>query len=511
MIVVYHDNRRVIEAVHKPSNSSLKVANRTIIKELLVLAHNYSNEILVWCHQSQRDNINIEGISKEFRFTNKMMSYAEKTYFSDIIGYVEDSPFVNINYVVCYPTWLMSPEVGAIHAENLIKFESAINLKGNFGYEINSIAKMGMPNGLFCYSNPHIVKDVSKISSCTSSVDELFRFIRQHYRFRWTFLLFFNLLIYDKCFPIIPFLKSLLFKKREVQISISSQFKNAIDKSINRSTIDVIIPTIGRKQYLYDVLKDLANQTLLPKNVIIIEQNPDIGSKSELDYLQNQSWPFLIKHTFTNKTGACNARNLALQQIESDWIFMADDDIRFEKDILENALKEMFKYGVNAATLSCLRKGDKENRICTSQWQTFGTASSIVSRQIAKQLYFDVAYEHGFGEDGDYGMQIRNLGEDIAYLPNCTLIHLKAPIGGFRTKVIQPWQDEQIQPKPSPTIMLFNLKNQTKKQILGYKTLLFIKFFNRQKNKNIFSYFIDMRKRWKRSMYWANKLKNSAS
>ena len=134
----------------------------------------------------------------------------------------------------------------------------------------------------------------------------------------------------------------MLKKRNHLILDFNSISVHSSITVVDKFTIDVIIPTIGRKKYLYDVLKDLANQTVVPKNVIIVEQNPDEGSKSELDYLQNQSWPFLIKHTFINKTGACNARNMALQQIESDWIFMADDDIRFEKDILETTLKEMF-------------------------------------------------------------------------------------------------------------------------------------------------------------------------
>jgi hypothetical protein len=39
---------------------------------------------------------------------------------------------------------------------------------------------------------------------------------------------------------------------------------------INQQTLDVIIPSIGRKDYLYDVLQDLAKQTHLPVNVIIV-------------------------------------------------------------------------------------------------------------------------------------------------------------------------------------------------------------------------------------------------
>ncbi len=56
---------------------------------------------------------------------------------------------------------------------------------------------------------------------------------------------------------------------------------------------------------------------------------------------------------------------------------------------------------------------------------------------LLEQIKFDIAFEHGFGEDGDFGMQIRNLGEDIGYISECNILHLKAPVGGFRTKLFK--------------------------------------------------------------------------
>ena len=46
--------------------------------------------------------------------------------------------------------------------------------------------------------------------------------------------------------------------------------------------------------FLYNVLKDLSKQTLLPKTVIIVEQNPNESAFSELDYLTTETWPFKI-------------------------------------------------------------------------------------------------------------------------------------------------------------------------------------------------------------------------
>jgi len=203
---------------------------------------------------------------------------------------------------------------------------------------------------------------------------------------------------------------------------------------------------------------------------------------------------------------------MALKQVESDWVFLADDDIRFGERTLEIALKEMFNYGLNATTLSCLDKGKKELEQLTLQWNTFGSGCSIISNRIAKLIVFDMAFEHGFGEDGDFGMQIRNLGEDIGYISKCKLLHLKAPVGGFRINFVHPWKDDyEIQPKPSPTIMLYNLKHQSCFQINGYKTILFLKYFKLQGNKNIVSYFFQMKKRWQKSVYWAKQLKNQSN
>jgi hypothetical protein len=61
---------------------------------------------------------------------------------------------------------------------------------------------------------------------------------------------------------------------------------------VGNKSIDVIIPTIGRK---HAVLQDL-QQTHLPVNVIIVEQNPQEDSVSDLDFFNNQTWPLIIRH-----------------------------------------------------------------------------------------------------------------------------------------------------------------------------------------------------------------------
>jgi GT2 family glycosyltransferase len=257
---------------------------------------------------------------------------------------------------------------------------------------------------------------------------------------------------------------------------------------------------------LYDVLMDLAAQTVLPKRVIIIEQNPDLEATSELDYLDALDWPFVIIHQFIHQTGACNARNLAIEEVESEWVFMADDDIRIPENALEDVLSFFEFYKANVVTLSCLQPGDLPSQKHVNQWSSFGSGCSVVASEVVKTTCFNTSFEHGFGEDVAYGMQLRNKGYDVLYQPNIELRHLKAPIGGFRNPIEKLWGFEDISPKPSPTIMLYRLKHTTKEQLRGYKLVLFIKFYRNQELKNPFSYIQKMKKAWDSSVDWANKL-----
>ena len=127
-----------------------------------------------------------------------------------------------------------------------------------------------------------------------------------------------------------------------------------------------------------------------------------------------------------------------------------------------------------------------------------------MNKSFCKNIGFDEIFEYGFGEDQDYGMQLRNIGCDIIYHPNLEILHLKAPRGGFRDVVTTPWEKDK--PKPSPTLMIFAKKYYSLPQLRGYKTELFLRYYSKQEIKNPVNYFKMMKGRWKISEEWAEKL-----
>ena len=512
MIIFYHNQYKITDIVSTKANDFSKEIHRNIVAVLLEFAAKFQDEILVWCHEREKRNLNIAIIENLFHHQKFIFSYSSSAtiYFDNRLGYIEDSPFIKINKEVRYPSWQMSSQVGALHASVFNACKKDLRDESNFDYFLHSFAKRALPHGIFCYSEPALLTKYETSVTNQSNIFELFKFTKQHYKTRWIFLLFFNLFIYEQQFPLFPFLLSLFYRKR----NFNPQLLNTISlqsskKIIEQGTIDVLIPTIGRKDYLFSVLNNLASQTYLPKNVIVVEQNPDENSTSELDFITNQAWPFVIKHHFTNQAGACNARNIGLSLLESDFTFFADDDIVFENDLLENVMSSFRSTGNEVLLVACHLKHQIVKEQLPKQFPIFGGGHAFVKSKYLKGLQFDMAYEFGFGEDGDFGMQLLNKGYDILFISTFTIIHLKAPMGGFRTKPILRWSADEISPKPSPTVMLYRLKHDTQEQLALYKNTLFFKNLNRNFFLNPVNHIKMFKKKWDRSIFWANELRKN--
>lgn len=511
MVILYHDKYKITQIVSNGIGSFPNEINKDVTAVLLDFAGKFNDEILVWCHKSEQENLNAAEIGKLHHHKKMLFSYNStgNSYLGRLVGYIEDTPFVRLNDKVKYATWQMSSRVGSVHASVINACRKDLKTESNFDYFLNSLARRAMNQGLFCYSEPKLLLQHNhSFDSPKASLFEFFRFTKQHYRVRWILVLFFNLFLYEKRFPILPFIFSFFYKRRSLDSAMLNKIELQSNKEISKQgTIDVLIPTIGRKQYLHNVLKNLSGQTLLPNNVIIIEQNPDQQSESELDFLKDEKWPFAIKHRFTHQTGACNARNIGLPLIESEFVFMADDDIVFENNLLKTALETFQTTGNEAFLVACLLNSQTIIPQPPKQFAVFGAGHAFVKSSCLKDLKFNMGYEFGFGEDNDFGMQLRNRGVDILYISTSVIRHLKAPIGGFRTKPVLRWQQENIQPKPSPTVMLFRLLYDTQEQLLNYKTNLFFKNLNKSFLSNPLGYLKTFKRQWNRSIYWANELK----
>jgi glycosyltransferase involved in cell wall biosynthesis len=505
MILLIHHKKDKITRVLK-DNCEIQIISKKCAEAFWELAEKFPEEIIAWCEEKYSANLNIAQWSQIFHHDLIMASYAvENAFLPDSIGYIDQLPFVKVNREVLYATWQMSSDVGGIKGETLLKFKSLFEGNNDFDFLLNSIAKIGQQNGLFCYSAPVLVSKLSdKKPKTTADLNQLFSFAYQFYNTIWLSVLLWCFWKYENKFPLKAYLLAFIEKKHILKdVDLSGIKIQSNVRTDTATSIDVIIPTMGRPKYLLQVIEDLSLQSLLPEKVIVVEQNPDVNSVSEIPELHSKTWPFEIIHHFIHQTGACNARNIALKEVRSDWIFFADDDIRFKPDLLEKMVEEINFLGVASINMNSKQIGEKTVFKKIKQWGSFGTATGIVKSNFAKKCVFSSIYEHGYGEDVDFGMQLRNVGCDIIYHPDTEILHLKAPMGGFREKTVLAWEQEDPLPKPSPTLMAFALRYYTPQQIKGFKTSLFLKYYNKQSVKNPLVYVKSMKLRWKKSEKWA--------
>ena len=510
MIILVHDNNKVIQLLNtdlKPIDVSF---NKHIATALMDVSKQFPETLIIWCHEAFVKSINTATLQSIFHHKRILASYNPSVvnYLPNQIGYVDREFFLKIKTSVSYPTWLTSSNIGGVNSSVINSLVNQLNPKVSFDYFLNSLAKRAMVDGLFCYSEPKLLQENTSVIVETqqASISDLFLFVKQHYKWVWVFFLSISYFVYEKKIVLFPLLKSLFFKQLSTGLNLEVLSVQSTKTISDIKTIDVIIPTIGRKQYLYDVLKDLAAQTLLPNNVIIVEQNPLKESVSELYYLKTEDWPFTIKHTFTHQPGVVNARNIALSEVQSEWVFFADDDIRFDKYLLEHSFKTINQFGISILNYLCLLPNQKQLFFRLQQTSIFGSGCSLVKSEALKATVFNSAFEFGFGEDSDFGMQLRNKGYDIIFVPHIKITHLKAPIGGYRTTVKQRWADDAIQPKPSPTIQLLYQTYFTDHQLLGYKLLLGLRNYKHSAIKNPMTYIKHFNKQWQRSQFWSHQL-----
>lgn len=509
MIIICHHKNKVT-AVKQNQLDIIDFVGQAVVAVMVQLARKNQEEIIVWCAQERAEVLNENEISLLLHHQKMIISYgtAQESYLGRKMGYVEESPFLNVKKNVLYPTWLMSSTVGAIHANVLLLLAHKIPADDHLDYFLNSIAKIGMLNGLLCYSEPRLLKnETNNNNEVVANNFVLFRFVRQHYKKRWLLLFFLNLIVFEKQLAFFPLLIALLYRSRKkVQLCFDDVLVQSLKKVVTDKNIDVIIPTIGRKNYLHDVLKDLAQQTRLPKKVIIVEQNPQLGSISELDFLQASIWPFEIKHIFTHQAGACNARNVALNEVRSEWVFLNDDDNRFRPNLIEAVFDKLEQYGTEACTTAYLQPSETQKFGMIHQSGIFGSGNSFVKASALQHIRFDAALEFGYGEDTDFGMQLRQSGVDIIYFPSLHITHLKAPMGGFRIKIKQKWHDDVILPKPSPTVMYVFRKHYTREQLLCYKLVSFFKLLKKEPWYSWGSFIQQYERKWQSSLSWSKKI-----
>jgi GT2 family glycosyltransferase len=98
--------------------------------------------------------------------------------------------------------------------------------------------------------------------------------------------------------------------------------------------ISVVTPTFRRDREAAELLDNLARQTLLPREVILVDGAPPEDKDTEHAVLPKVAGlPFPLRYV-RHGGGTAIQRNIGIQQATGEFIALIDDDIRLEPDFL---------------------------------------------------------------------------------------------------------------------------------------------------------------------------------
>ncbi|MGH7717543.1 MAG: glycosyltransferase family 2 protein, partial [Gemmatimonadaceae bacterium] len=233
--------------------------------------------------------------------------------------------------------------------------------------------------------------------------------------------------------------------------------------------VSVVIPTLGRYGYLTDALTSLRRQTIQPREVIVVDQNPPEQRRPACyDGFEDLG----LRVIWQDERGQSLARNTALAAVSSPFVFLFDDDSIAHDDLIEAHVSAVFDGRFQASTGVSLPPPPTTYQLpprfrYPRLAQTFDTGNSMLATALAREIDgFDRNYDFGPGTDTDFGTRLYLTGVRILHNPKAVRIHFKAPAGGLRAHGAFKFNTDSglLRPFPPVTQSYYGLRYLTRRQ-----------------------------------------------
>jgi hypothetical protein len=403
-----------------------------------------------------------------------------------------------------YTTWLISPAAGIARAAAIRAVSP--DPAGSFAGFLFELGVRGIHHGLSPVSEPALLTGAvpeEVWDRAPLADDDLALLIRRGYGRKWLgFWLVARLAAERKLSPatVGAALRGWMAKEpRKVDERALARLHPALPDEDPVEDVDALIPTLGRPEALRDVLRDLGNQTVPPRRVIVVGQGdaPPPEGEPELE---------LIFRSLPTR-GACSARNAGLQEVRSGWVLLLDDDVRLQPGLISYLLRMARAWGVDAVNAAVHLPGERVGPQGPRPWPMFASGASLVSsRALIEVGGFDERLDGGYGEDYEIGVRLRKAGAGVLYAPGEPVLHLKLPAGGFRAGTPLPWSEDPIPPRPSPTVLYAKNKHHSQSMQDGYRLYYALKRLSAKPLHAWPAELRTLRRQWERAEWWAGRI-----
>jgi GT2 family glycosyltransferase len=197
-------------------------------------------------------------------------------------------------------------------------------------------------------------------------------------------------------------------------------------------TVSVLIPTLERYPYLFNLLECLRLQTVPPLEIIVVDQT----SGEDRDVAWPERFADLpLRVIWRDQAGQCTSRNAGLQCARGDTVLFLDDDDEAPPDLIARHLAFLHRFEVDASCGVAEETGGAlpVDFTLIRDSDVFPTNNSLLrTAALERSGLFDLAFERGERADHDLGTRLYLSGARLGLNPTAAVVHRHAPRGGLR-------------------------------------------------------------------------------
>lgn len=224
--------------------------------------------------------------------------------------------------------------------------------------------------------------------------------------------------------------------------------------------VSIIIPTLERKEVVFNLVQQLQNQSYENFEIIVIDQSREANKLIQEASLGSGD---RIKYCRIEKEGTCLAKNYGLKRARGEFVIFLDDDVEVkEKDFIKYHIANYLDPeigGVGGRVIDRNFQLNKEQHgpVCrvSKTGRVFPNADSEEKQEINAPRGGNVSYRmeiirkiggfderfigNAMREETDFSLRIFKAGYKIIFEPKAVLVHLALKRGGSRKKDRLDW------------------------------------------------------------------------